>query len=63
VYTVVANKGPMLTYCIPCSHSSFITSWLHRIFTLYAGAQQALHFGGGNFHWLSFNDVSVLIQS
>ena len=27
-----------------------------------AGAQPALHFGGGNFHEISFDDVIVLIQ-
>jgi len=27
-----------------------------------AGVQLALHFGGGNFHELSFDDVIVLIQ-
>jgi len=27
-----------------------------------AGAQSALHFGGGNFHELLFDDVIVLIQ-
>jgi len=26
------------------------------------GAQPALHFGGGNFHEISFDDVIVLIQ-
>jgi len=28
-----------------------------------AGAQPALHFGGVNFHELSFDDVIVLIQA
>jgi len=27
-----------------------------------SGAQPALHFGGGNFHEISFNDAIVLIQ-
>jgi len=27
-----------------------------------SGAQPALHFGGGNFHEISFDDVIVLIQ-
>jgi len=29
---------------------------------LEAGTQRALHFGGGNFHETSFDDVIVLIQ-
>jgi len=29
---------------------------------LIAGAQPALHFGEGNFHKISFDDVIVLIQ-
>jgi len=28
----------------------------------FSGAQPALHFGGGNFHEISFDDVIVLIQ-
>jgi len=31
-------------------------------FTRITGAQPALHFGGGNFHEISCDDVIVLIQ-
>jgi len=30
---------------------------------LTTGAQPAIHFGGGNFHKLSFDDVIVVIQA
>jgi len=31
-------------------------------FQLIPGSQPALHFGGGDFHEISFDDVIVLIQ-
>jgi len=31
-------------------------------FALQAGAQPALHFGGGNIHEISFDDIIVLVQ-
>jgi len=50
----------MINLLIRLKHCSVYTQ--PNIVDLVLGAQPALHFGGGNFHELSFNDVMVLIQ-
>jgi len=43
--------------------AKFSTGLLTFLLCCVAGAQPALHFVGGNFHKISFDDVIVLIQS